>query len=76
MKTTTRQKLYKQVDPEAWEAAGISPLNQVVLGLVFVSIVIAVLQSESAVRSVAPGFFIWANWCLAVSFSIEYGARL
>jgi voltage-gated potassium channel len=76
MKAITRQKFYRQVDPEAWEAAGISPLNQFVLGFVLLSIAIAVLQSESAVRSAAPGFFIWANWCLAVSFSLEYGARL
>ena len=76
MVTATRQRLYKQIDPEAWEASGISPLNLVVLGLVLFSIVTAVLQSEGTLQEVAAGFFVSTNWILAVAFSIEYGARL
>lgn len=76
METTTRERLYKQIDAEAWEGSGISPLNLFVLGLVLFSVVIAVLQSERTLQEVAPGFFDWTNWFLAVAFSIEYGTRL
>lgn len=76
MATTTRQRLYKQLDPVAWNGSGISPLNLFVLGLVLFSVVMAVLRSEKSVQEAAFGFFVWANWFLAVAFSIEYGARL
>ena len=76
METTTRERLYKQIDAEAWEGSGISPLNRFVLGLVLFSVVIAVLQSERTLQEAAPGFFVWTNWFLAVTFSIEYGTRL
>ena len=62
MKTATRQWFYKQIDPEAWDGSGISPLNLVILGLVLFSVVSAVLRSEPTVREAVPGLFVWINW--------------
>lgn len=76
MDTATRRAFYKQIDPEAWEGSGISPVNIFILVLVLFSVVIAVLQSEWTLQEAAPSFFVWTNWILAVAFSIEYGVRL
>ena len=64
------------MDPEAWDGSGISHLNLFILGFVLFSVVSAVLRSEPTVREAVPGFFVGINWILAVTFSIEYGARL
>lgn len=76
MTRITRRSLYKQIDTAAWEGVGVSPLNLFVLGLVLFSVVIAVLQSEPKLDEAAPGLFLSINWILAITFSVEYAARL
>ncbi len=53
METATRHRFYKQIDPETWEGAGISPANLYVLGLVLFSVVMPVLQSEWTIQEPA-----------------------
>lgn len=76
MNATVKERLYRQLDPDAWEGSRISPLNLLILGIVIVSVVIAVLQSEETLQDAAPKFFEWTNWCLACAFLVEYGGRL
>lgn len=76
MKKNFKRRFYIQIDPEAWEGSGVSPLNLSILLLVLFSIVVAVLQSESSLFERYRWFFLLSNWFLAIVFSIEYAGRL
>lgn len=71
-----RARLYRQLDPLAWEGSGMSPLNSIVLLVVVVSIVAVVCETEPTLRDISPGFFKLLNLIFAVAFSIEYVIRL
>ena len=71
-----RTRLYEQVDPLAWPGKGLSPANRAVMGVVLISIVSAILESEPEIRGLSPASFISLNAIFALAFSIEYGVRL
>ena len=71
-----RNRFYVQLDPLAWPGAGMSPLNQIVLLLVLLSVLSAILQTEPTVERVSPIAFFILNAIFAILFSIEYGVRI
>lgn len=71
-----RRWLYMQMDPAAWPKQGMSPANRVVALAIVVAVVIAVVETEPAVRSAAAGFFAGADLFFGLLFSVEYGLRL
>lgn len=71
-----RQRLYEQMDPLVWTGTGLSPVNRIVLGIVFLSILSAVFESEPEIYRISPAFFTLLNAIFAVVFSVEYVVRL
>jgi voltage-gated potassium channel len=70
-----RSRLHRQLDLDAWEGSGVSPLNRVILGLVIVSIILAMLETEKTLNPWRP-WFMAANTVLASVFAVEYALRL
>jgi voltage-gated potassium channel len=70
-----RSRLHRQLDLDAWEGSGVSPLNRVVLGLVIISIILAMLETEKTLNPWNP-WFMAANTVLATVFAVEYALRL
>lgn len=73
--SSLRTRLYTNLDPEAWREQGISPLNRAVLGIVLLSILVAVLESEPTLRDLAPRVFKLLNLAFAIAFLVEYVVR-
>jgi voltage-gated potassium channel len=67
--------LYRQFDPDAWQGAGLSPLNKIVLTIVITSVFTAVLESEPLIKNAAPAFFTAMTAIFAVCFTVEYALR-
>ncbi len=71
-----RARLYQQFDPAVWPGEGLSPVNRAVLGIVLISILAAVLESEPTIRAAFPPVFAGLNVLFAVLFAVEYAVRL
>ena len=71
-----RSRLYKQLDPLAWQGRGISHCNSAILILVLVSVLTVILQSERSIRQSLSGLFDGTTAVFAVLFSVEYGLRV
>lgn len=71
-----KQKVYQQLDPEAWGNRGISPVNKIILTVVILSIIVAVLQSENTLATPFAKLFKTATWCFALFFTAEYAIRI
>ncbi len=70
-----RDRLYRQLDLDAWHERGVSPLNRLILLAVAVSIVIAALHTEPTLESWNHAFRL-AMAGFAALFTAEYVARL
>ena len=68
--------MWRQVDPEAYDREGLSPVNRVVVWIVALSSILAILETEPTIESIAPGAFAHTEWILAVLFLFEYLVRL
>ena len=71
-----RQVLFAQLDPEEWRGPDVSPLNAFILGVVAISIAVAVLQSEAQLEEQYRYAFRVCNFAIGTLFSIEYVMRL
>jgi len=71
-----RKRLFQQFDPEAYEGSGLSPLNQIVLSVVLISIIVAIVETEPSIQSIAPRIFKLLTAVFAICFTIEYVLRL
>ena len=74
--TVLRSRLFTNLDPVQWPTSGVSPLNKAILAIVSLSILAAVLESESSLRNTYPFIFEPLNVLFAVLFLVEYLLRL
>ncbi|SET61210.1 ion transporter [Oceanicella actignis] len=70
-----RERLYRQLDLDAWRGEGVSPLNRVILALVLVSVACAALGTEPTLAHLRPTLSA-IGLTLAAVFTVEYVARL
>jgi len=71
-----RRRLYLMLDPAAGPSVGLSPLNRVLALLIFVSVGVAIFESEPLVYQGRESIFYWTEVSIATVFLVEYGARL
>lgn len=71
-----RASLHRQLAPEAWPRAGLSPLNKLICALILLASVAAVLETEPTLRRLAPGLFTTLEAVFVSLFVLEYLLRL
>lgn len=69
-----REVLHRQLEPGAW-GKGLSPVNRFIACLIVIAAIVAILETEVTVRSLSPGFFLYAEIFFITIFSIEYIGR-
>ncbi len=72
---TLRRRVWTQLDPDGWTGEGISPVNGIILALVFVSIFLSILHTEPTLAHL-QGVLSGANAGLGALFSAELAARI
>ena len=75
IKNSFRYQVYEQLDPTA-KTNGLSVLNKIIIAIIFLAVIVAILETESTIRSLSPSLFIYAEWFFAVLFSVEYFLRV
>ena len=73
---TLRAQLHRQLDPEAWQGRGLSPLNWFVFVLIWVSIVFGIAATEPGIAGWLGRNLILIDHLLLGVFAIEYVCRL
>lgn len=71
-----RRRLYRQLEPEAWPAEGLSRLNQCICVLILVTAFAAILETESSIRIGREHWFLAIEWVAGSLFVAEYLARV
>jgi voltage-gated potassium channel len=71
-----RRWLYEQLDPAARTEGGLSPINRVVMAVIFVAVTVSVLETESTIVSRSPELFIVIDTIFGSLFTLEYLLRL
>lgn len=74
--TTARHRLAVALDPNMWPHRGLSPLNRALAGLIVVSILLGIIETEPAVTRGAEWLFSGVEAALLCLFVAEYAARL
>ncbi|HDZ10071.1 ion transporter [Pseudohongiella sp.] len=76
VRSTLRQRLYRQLYAGAWEGDGMSPVNRLVCFLVLIAASVAVLDTEVTLRDRFADIFFAIELILFVFFLVEYIARV
>ncbi|MFY0612267.1 MAG: ion transporter [Hyphomicrobiaceae bacterium] len=79
MPNTTQHRrawLYRMLEPSAWPARGLSPINKAVMLLICVAAVIAILESEPTLYIGNESLFLTTEIVLTGIFLVEYIARV
>jgi voltage-gated potassium channel len=71
-----RQIFWRQLDPEAYERDGLSPINMAVVCVVVLTSFLAVVETEPEIEEMAPRLFAYIEQILTVLFAVEYLIRL
>ena len=71
-----RGLLYRHLEPSAWGRPGVSKTNLVIMIVIVVASLIAIIETEDAIRTAAPRLFRSAEILIAILFTVEYGARV
>lgn len=71
-----RQRLYRQLDPQAWRGSGLSPLNVFLVIAILVATLSAIVQTEPSLSASYSKFFLTLELSLGTLFALEYLARL
>src|SRR5437763_505548 len=71
-----RRRLWRQLDPEAYEGGGLSVINQIVVATVLLASAAAILETEPSLEEVSPLGFAVAEHVFGLLFLLEYLARL
>ena len=71
-----RARLYRHLEPAAWDGKGLSPVNRVVTYLILLSVVLAIIDTERTVQASHGSIIFTAELLIFTVFSIEYLARL
>jgi voltage-gated potassium channel len=69
-----RDRIYRQLDASAWPGDGASAAIKVILGLILLSPLASILQTEPTLGQWAPVFAV-LEWTVLVAFSFEYVLR-
>lgn len=73
---TLRRQLAKELDPKLKGSLGLSVVNKVIMGLILLSLLVAILATEPTVFDDHIRAFDIAGWIMTVVFAIEYLLRL
>jgi voltage-gated potassium channel len=71
-----RKVVWRQLDPEAYERTGLSPVNKIIVWTVVFSSLAAVLETEPTINDRAPRAFSSFELVIALLFLVEYLCRL
>lgn len=71
-----RARLYRQLEPAAWERKGLSPANRVVTYLILLSVVLAIIDTERTIQARHGGLIFGIELVIFTVFAAEYFARL
>ncbi len=71
-----RQRVHRQLDPEAWDDHGLSPANWSILAFIWVSIMFGVLATEPGFSTLLGGHLELIDRLILGCFAAEYVARL
>ena len=71
-----RERLYRQLDPQAREVEGLSGANRLVVVLIVLSSIVAVIGTESMITEGRESLFWTLEVVFAAVFLVEYGFRL
>jgi voltage-gated potassium channel len=71
-----RRFLWQQLDPEVYEREGLSLTNKFIVWVVVLSSLVAVVETEPAVESMAPLCLAYLEYAFAVVFLAEYLIRI
>lgn len=75
-KFSLRRTLYKHLEPAGWPGLGLSPFNIFISLLIFVSVVVAILETEPTLRDNYLPFFIHIETLFFIVFATEYVLRV
>ncbi len=73
---TFRRKCYEALEPTAYPHKGLSPVNAFMAGVIILSAISAVLESEPTLRNPAKFWFFLAELLFTSIFLVEYIVRL
>jgi len=71
-----RKGAYGQLEPDAWHAKGLSPVNTALVVLIFVAVAEAVLDTEPTISRGREELFANVEFGVGLIFLTEYVARL
>ena len=71
-----RKAAYGQLEPDAWHAKGLSPVNTALVVLIFVAVAEAVLDTEPTISRGREELFANVEFGVGLIFLTEYVARL
>ncbi len=71
-----RQRLHRQLDPQAWPAGGLSPINVALVIAILVATISAIVQTEPRLSQDYSETFRVLELTLGFLFGVEYLARL
>lgn len=74
--TTLRARLHRQLEPDAWEGQGLSPLNRWVVVLIVLASLFAVFETEAIYQDRLVSVFLAAEAAFVSVFALEYLLRL
>lgn len=71
-----RYRLHQQLDPQAWRAGGLSPLNLFLVVAILVATLSAIVQTEPSLSIAYAESFRAIELSLGILFALEYLSRL
>lgn len=67
--------MYRELEPKARTAVGLSVTNKCLVVAILLASLLAIVETESLIRSAAPSLFAVGEVVFAVIFIVEYAAR-
>jgi len=68
--------LYHQFDQNHWNSKGISLLNMLSIFFILAAVILQILETEQTIYEPNKHLFYWADWVLAIIFTLEFSLRL
>jgi voltage-gated potassium channel len=71
-----RARAYRQLEPSAWPAKGLSPVNLFLVALIVAAVVHGILETEPLISGGRELLFDWLELAFGSVFLVEYVARV
>lgn len=71
-----RAQVHRQLDPQAWGKAGLSPVNTLIVLLILLATFVAIVETEPQIYSRNRSLFEALELLFGTAFAVEYLARL